>query len=317
MGKQKSKKKQQQPQKAGLSRRQIQKMTKLTRLRRLYGISAEPTPSQIAFVATDDGKGIKAVPVYGAEVKTPSAPSKYLRKMRIPKYGVAIAKKPTIASLAAKLVAASSQEVLASLGVKILEVSDQPEMVHSVGRLIADRAVVMAREYVVAGISGGGGRINAGGIIDSIGRTGLDLEISPSGEVSATVSTKPTRKKTTKKSKKTPASTEAKPAETPSKDGEDAKLEVGHKSVVKRKDGSVSISIDQLNVYITMIHADDMIVSQQTTFNKIEDHKEEIADAVLKKKTDEVTEEGDEKDESEPDDTKKKRKRNGKKKDEK
>lgn len=318
MGKQKSKKKQQQPLKTGLSRRQqAHWLSKMRRLRRLYGITSEPSPSHIAFVATDDGKGIKVVPVYGAVEKKTPAPVRIVRKVRTPKYSVPVVKKPTFATIAAELVRASSREVLASLGGKLLDVSVQPEIVHTVGRMIADRAVVMAKEYVVAGISGGGGRINAGGIIDSIGHTGLDLEISPSGKVSATVSTKTTRKKTSKKSKKASGSEVTSSAEVPSKGGEDTKVEVGHKSVVKRKDGSVSISIQQLNVYITVIHADDMIVSQQTTLTKVEDHKEEIAAAVLQKEPDEVTEEGEEKDDSEPDDAKKKRKRNGKKKDEK
>ena len=279
--------------KSGFSRKQTQKMTKLAQMCRLYGISETPSDNFV-FVQSEDGKYIKAKPNYSAYVKKSVGTNRRLQKARLAKYGIATKQSRTINSVAAQLVTDSSREVLEALGLKNLDVSAQPEIVHTIGRMVATRAVSMAKEFVVAGSAGGKGRIGAGGIIASIARTGLDVEISPSGKVSAKVSTKTTRKNKAKKSSKSSETKVAVPAEVPSKTDGGTIVEVGHKSVVQRKDGSTSIHIDNLNIYITVVHADDMIVSQQSTVYKVESHKDEIAAAVVKKEPDEVIVEDDE-----------------------
>ena len=58
---------------------------------------------------------------------------------------------PHVRTIASRLVEASTQEVIAGLGIEILNISSDTELIHTVGRLVAKRAVSMAKEYVAAG----------------------------------------------------------------------------------------------------------------------------------------------------------------------
>lgn len=184
------------------------------------------------------------------------------------------------AAIAVQIVKASSREVLLQMGDRLLNVSLQPEIAHTVASMVAGRAVVMAQSFTVPSSPGGGAQISRG-LIESIGRTGLDVEIGPSGKVSAKVCTKSSGKLSglIKNSIK-------------QNEGERVdKVDVGRKSVIRRKDGSTIVHIDNLQVYITVLHADEMIVTENTTIAKVEEHEEEIVKAIACKEADEEIDE--------------------------
>ena len=269
--------------KGGFSRKQLQK---LTRLRRLHGIPTDQ-PYHIEFVPSEDGQGIKAVPVYGVEVKKAILMAKKVTRVQLAKKYISV--KPARHSIASVIVEASSKDVLARLGVSLADVQVKPEIAHVVGKLVAARAIGMAKGYMAAGGPAGGGRMGAGGIIDSIGRTGLEVEVSPSGEVSTKVSTKTTRRKRAKKTQ-APASAEV-PAEIPAKKDDKPRVEVGHKAVIKAKDGTTTIIIENLNVYITATLVEEMYVNPERVYHQLNGELKEITGAIIEKPADEEKDE--------------------------
>lgn len=280
--------------KGGFGKKKIQEMTQLTRLRRLYGIPAAE-PYQIRFVPTEDAQGIKAVPVYRAAIKKAVILSKKLAGVKLgQKYAVT---KPAGHAIASVIVETSSREVLQGLGVSLMDVQVKPEIVHAVGKLVAARAIGMAKDYMAAGSPSGGGRMGAGGIIASIGRTGLEVEVGPSGKVSAKVSTKATRKKLAKNAE-APARVEV-PADVSVKKDDRTKVEVGHKAVIKAKDGTTTIIIENLNVYITANLVEEMYVNPERVYHQLNGELEEITGAIMEKPADEEKEENQEGEEQE------------------
>lgn len=226
----------------GLSRKKLQQLTKLTRLRRKAGITCDPQ-SIFGFVQTAGRKDVEVVRIEGVSI----APKvgvvrrvKLTRPVVLPTYKSA-------SSIASVMVKASSQQVMEALGIRILEplgkpeVLITPEIAHSVGKLVATRAVCLASEYVAAGSHGGGGRVSRGGIIGAIGRSGVDVAISPEGEVSATVTSKPTKKRKAPKTKKTADTSTKVPEET--KKGTKSVSEDGATTVIKGADGTTIIHI--------------------------------------------------------------------------
>lgn len=201
------------------------------------------------------------------------------------------------AAIAVQLVKASSREVLLKMGDRLLNVPVQPEIAYTVASKVAGRAVVMAQSFTVPSSPGGGAQISRG-LIESIGRTGLDVEISPSGKVSAKVTTKPSVK----------PSRLIKKSSMQNKAGRLDQVNVGRKSVVRRNDGSTIVHIEKLEVYITVVHADEMIVTENTTIAKVEEHEEEIVKAIACKEADEEIDEteddteGDDEDSEDKDD---------------
>lgn len=201
--------------------------------------------------------------------------------------------------LASRLVENSSRSVLQGLGIKLFEMPSDLELAHTVGRLVADRAVNMATGLAaILGPGGRGGRMGAGGLIDSIGSTGLEVEISPTGAVSALVTPKsPARK--SRKSKPTKAASEADPAtctplkQPPTKNQEE-EIKVGHKSVVKHSNGNTTIIIRELNVYIKVVQNDTMIISPKTVNYEMAKHEPQFLSAIESKQPDEVKEDEDE-----------------------
>jgi hypothetical protein len=200
------------------------------------------------------------------------------------------------AAIAVQLVKASSREVLLQMGDRLLNVPVQPEIAHTIANMVAGRAVVMAQSYSAPG--GSGGRRTPHALIESIGRTGLDVEISPSGKVSAKVSAKPSVK----------PSRLIKNSIKQNKGERVDKVDVGRKLVVRRKDGSTVVHIEKLEVHITVVHADEMIVTENTTIAKVEEHEEEIVKAIACKEADEEIDEteddteGDDEDSEDKDD---------------
>lgn len=291
---------------SGLSRKDRQKLLRLTRYPRSFNSLKEQS-----VISYDEARGGIVIRVRTIDDnQAPRWTDRRLQRMKTGKQGVLFPDSHT-SIIASHLVKSSSRSVLSGLAIKLLEAPQDIELVHTVGRLVASRAVSMAREYALTRGVGRSGRLGVKGIIDSIGSTGLDMEISPSGKVSAVVTSKASSSKGRKSSKsrkgksKTssagsrPATSDssvdstvgASPAQRPRTDDDDAKIEVGHKQVIKHSDGSTTIHIDQLSVYITVVQNDTMIVSPKVVNYDVAKHEPQLLSAISRKKADEVVEE--------------------------
>lgn len=153
-----------------------------------------------------------------------------------------------------------------------------------------------------------------GAIIRSIGRTGIEVEVSPSGKVSAKVSAKTGSMRRGKKVE-SPASAEVAAEVSAHKDGK-TEIKVGHKSVIKAKDGTVSIFIDKLQIYITAEVVEEMYVNPERVYHQLNGELEEITGAIMEKPADEETvedQEGEEQEVNSEDENKPKKKKTAKK----
>lgn len=268
--------------KAGLSRRKMIQLTKAARLKSRKTYSGAD-PKVLGIVQTVGSKEVKVVEVKGISIASNVRVAKKYRLVKPP----ALPTQKSANTIATAILQSSTLEVLRSLGIIPLKGKDKPEvtltpeLTGKVGRLVAAHTICMAGDYVAAGSKDGGGRIGAGGIIGSIGRSGVDVVISKEGEVT----TKVTRKSTTSKKKK--ASKDAKtstpdPAEVPKK-GKKKKTAGYSVSTDVQPGGSTTI----FNIHFD-IHIDANIVSQlnvnpQEVKNELAKEIPSLTDIVKKK----------------------------------
>ena len=251
--------------KGGFSRRKLQQLLKLSRLRAKTGFTERPS----GLIAIIQGEGnhdeVKMVEVNGLG----EAPTfKVVKQFKVAKPFTATSYRATH-SMASLLVRRSTQEVMDALGIIPLKTIEKPEVfitpdvVHSVRRLVTTRAISMASEYMAAGSPAGGGSrgggIGPGGIIGTIGRSGVDVEISQSGEVSTKVTPKPARKR---KSKKVDAPAEIEPTEVPSTKKTQPAKEEGLTSVIKDKNGTIIVHI-HFDIHIDANFVNNLNVNPQ------------------------------------------------------
>lgn len=241
--------------KRGLSRRKLQQLTKLTRLRRKIGV---PAGSAGAY-AIIQKEGSRDVEVIKVETVGLNRVTKIVKKYKTVKPFVVRTyqnSKP-VKSIATAMVKTSTQEVMRTLGIIPLEVVAKPEVlitpevIHSVGRLVTKRAISMAHEYVAAGSPGGGGHMGAGGIIGAMSGSGVDVEISSTGEVSATVTRKTTKKSSTGKAAKTGKTTTT----TTKKKGAKADSAEVPTKFIKGKNGTINVFFHiDINIDANIVH---------------------------------------------------------------
>lgn len=236
--------------KGGLSRRKLQQLTRLARIRL---DKVEPIGSD---------RVTKIVKKY-CTVKSLAVPT-----VKPVKY------------IAIDMVKASTHEVIGTLGITPLEIVAKPEVliapevVHSVGRLVTTRAITMAHEYVVAGSADGGGHMGAGGIIGAMSGSGVDVKVSSTGEVSATVTRKSTKKSSTGKSAKT-----GKVTTTTTK-----KTSAGNvpAAVIKDKNGTINVFF-QIDIKIDANIVHQMNVNPQEVKNAFVSDSVSLKDLIQKK----------------------------------
>jgi len=287
----------------GLSRAEKKKLLGMTRyqqfLRRLQGTSDLPHNASFQDIVA---KYIDNEPKKSVVVKIHTNNDTMRFKNRRKALWVSESEK-----LASRLVGDSSRSVIEDLGIKMLEVPNKPELAHVFGQLVAARAVSMAREIVSVGRIGGGGggiaRMGAGNLINSIGSTGLEVEISPSGDVHAVV--KPKSSATCRRRKSMPVQCPAEaepstpsvgtpPEESPVENREE-EIKVGHKLVIKHPNGNTTIYIDKLIFDIKINTNDTMIVSKGSVNVELANHEVQLLSAIESKSPDEMKE-----DENEP-----------------
>ena len=306
----------------GLSRKQIQKLTRLTRLTK-----AKPTYGVRLLVP--DSLDPKPKDVIKVEIKPTQSgcfvvgPSKKLQRVKL---GSRVVGNPAHI-IAATAVEASSKSVLGDLGIKILDVSAKPESVHTLGSLIAAKAIVMATTMGPKGRVGG-----AGGVLASIGRSSIDVAVSPDGEISTSV-VGPARKIGGNVSKpgvryhthvfpsapdggggscKDPAGQAVSTPTTKEKKPRKKKdIEVGETTVIKDKNGITHIHIHSLNLYITADLVQQLNVNPQLVQNVLAEKLTGFAGQVEQKAlaSGQQNIKTSEKDEEEDDDKKKTKKK--------
>lgn len=292
--------------KGGMSRKKLQQLTKLTRLRRKTGISGLPS-ELYGFVHTEGSREVKLIKVEGIHT---DRVVKVVRKYKSVKPFTLPAYKPA-KTLATAMVQSSTQEVMRALGIIPLEkvvaqpeVIITPEVIHSVGRLVATRAVTMAGEYVAASSSGGGGKIGVGGIIGAIGRSGVDVEISSSGEVSATVTPSTTKKRKSKKTTQ-PDKTATGTTTKVSKPEKEKSSSTNNEPtvVIKDKNGTINIFFHiEINIDANVVH--QMNVNSQGVKTDLLSDTITLKD-LIQKKVQELTvaDDKDDKDDNDDDDS--------------
>lgn len=239
----------------GLSRRKLQQLTKLTRLRRKIGVPAG-SAGTYAIVQKEGSRDVEVIKV---ETVGLNRVTKIVKKYKTVKPFVVPTFKTTtpVKSIATDIVKASTQEVMRALGITPLEVLSKPEVlitpevVHSVSRLVSTRAITMAHEYVAAGSPDGGGHMGAGGIIGAMSGSGVDVKISSTGEVSATVTRKSTKKSSTGKSAKT-----GKATTTTSKKKDTIASATGvPTTVIKDKNGTINVFFQfEIKIDANIVH---------------------------------------------------------------
>lgn len=206
-------------------------------------------------------------------------------------------------TIAFMLVGDSCRAVLGKMGPHLLEVSAHPELTHTVGKLVAKRAVRMAKDYVAMGSPRRGHlrRLSVNNIINSIGQMGIEVEISSTGEISTTVDFPTTRyrQNRTEKAAAEAIDTDLESVEEvvapagsdDSNDDTSTQIEVGHKEVFKRKDGTTTIIIESLNVYMTILNVEDMVVDAKQVNYHVARHGKDIQAAIEAKEPDRVIDE--------------------------
>ena len=239
------------------------------------------------------------------------------------KYRIKTAAKPErkIASLA---VEASTQRVIDSLGIKILDVPHKPETVHTLGTMIAAEAITMARTMAPTG------RIGGGSVLASIGRSSIDFSVGPTGVVVASSrSSKSSGIPTVGKTGKVifPASPDSgssggsgvTPVEVPSTKKKTKKgngLDVGETVIIKDEHGVTHFHIQTLNVYITADLVQQLNVNPQTVQNILASKLKGLSETVengkqsqLEDKEKKAEKETDEEEDDDKKKTKKKKKK--------
>lgn len=299
--------------KRGLSRRKLQQLTKLTRLRRKIGVPAG-SAGAYAIIQKEGSRDVKLIKV---DAIGPDRVTKIVRKYKTIKPFVVPTFNTTkpVKSIAIDMVKASTQEVMLALGITPLEIVAKPEVlitpevIHSVGRLVTTRAITMAHEYVVAGSPDGGGNMGAGGIIGAMSGSGVDVKISSTGEVSATVTRKSTKKSSTGKSAKT-----GKVTTTTSKK-KDAKTSATNvpATVIKDKNGTINVFF-QIDIKIDANIVHQMNVNPQEVKTAFVSDSVSLRDLIQKKvselmSVDHKDDENDENDEGGENKPKKKKKK--------
>lgn len=303
-----------------LSRKKLQQLTRLARITKAkptYGVRVL-VPDNLMQEVSDGIIKVEIKPAQsGFVVKGP------VRKLQKVKLGPKILGNPAHI-IAATAVEASSKSVLGDLGIKILDVSAKPESIHTLGSLIAAKAIVMATTMGPKGRVGG-----IGGVLASIGRSSVDVAVSPEGEVSASVGG-PDRNVggTSRRSAgryhthvfpsaldgggacKDPAGgVVSVPTKKEKKPRKKQDIEVGETTVIRDKQGVTHIHIHSLNVYITADLVQQLNVNPQLVQNVLAEkltgitaqvEQNALASSQKKAKTSE-------KDEEEDDDKKKKK----------
>lgn len=234
---------------AGLSRKQIQRLTRQTRIKRfttgsrllpeIYGSETPDGTIKIELKSTRSGLVV-------AGKSHERLPIAKLATKRI------FASTTTAHKCAAIAVEASTKEIFESLGINVLRgmAVAPPEVVHKVGKLVATRAISMAGELMAVGSPDGGGHrghgvsVGVGRIIDAIGHSGVEVSINSDGEVSA--------KATPKKPKKKKTSKPAKTKESKTEDNE--KTPTGKSEVTTTKDGLTSVIKEGSNPIIINLY---------------------------------------------------------------
>ena len=186
--------------------------------------------------------------------------------------------------IAFDIVELSCKDVLAEYGVNRIDVLVKPEIVHAVGKLIAAHAIDMVKECTAAGNLEGAG-CDASSIIDTIGRIGFELEFSPYGELSFKVNTITTRRIFNQSIANVACAAEIE--DEPTKKDDKSEIEVGHKAVIKTKDGTTTIIIEKLNVYITANLVEEMYINPERVYHQLNGELKEITDAIIAKPADE------------------------------
>lgn len=187
--------------------------------------------------------------------------------------------------IALDIVELSCKDVLEEFELKHVDILVKPEIVHTVGKLVATHAISMVKDCTAAGMLDDAG-CDASDIIDTIGRIGFELELSPYGELSPKVNmiippgifNQPIEKV---------AACAADIEDEPVKGDDKSKVEVGHKAVIKAKDGTTTIIIEKLNVYITANLVEEMYVNPERVYHQLNGELKEITGAIIEKSADE------------------------------
>lgn len=302
--------------KGGFGRKQIQKLSRWVKIRRIasgskflpdlymYGLPDDP-----AIKADEEMALIKAAPkptVLIGRYKPGLLTERYKAKTQLGN--------GTIQVIVSKAVEASSKTVIDDLGVKLLDVSAKPESVHTLGTMIAAKAIVMARDSMPGSVSGG--------VLSSIGRSSIDLSVSPEGVVTASIG-HPSKKGGGKpgagfRTRVFPAAPNGGPDGIVVTPGEEVSvpkkttrkkkdIEVGETTVIKDEHGVTHIHIHSLNLYITAELVQQLNVNPQLVQNVLADKLAELRETLQKNALPKKDTEEDEEDEEE------KKKKKGKK----
>lgn len=184
--------------------------------------------------------------------------------------------------IALDIVELSCEDTLAEFEVIPIDVLVKPEIVHTVGKLVAAHAIGIVNDCAAGNLEGAG--CNASDIIDLIGRVGFELELSPYGEFSSKVNMiTPHRNSNRSINKVACAADEEELAKKDCKN----KVEVGHKAVIKAEDGTTTIIIEKLNVYITANLVEEMYVNPERVYHQLNGELKEITGAIIEKPADE------------------------------
>ena len=278
--------------KGGLSRRQLQQMNKYTRLRRIYS-GSKLLPGIYTYMSPEELEMKKielqlqtGMPIVVRGVAGKKGAQKQKLQSRILRLG-----QKNSFIMATKAVEASTERVIGDLGVKILDVSAKPESVHTLGKMIAAKAIIMAST------DGPKGRIGVGGVLASIGRKSIDVSVSPTGEISGPVTIGSVKKGSGPSLPRGgggyfPSAPDGgssgkvvAPVEGPSSKETKRKkdIEVGKTTIVKDEHGVTHIHIHSLNVYITADLVQQLNVNPQLVQNVLSQELTSLGEIVEKK----------------------------------
>lgn len=266
----------------GLSRSQVPKMTKSTRLTRLSGIRRISTSP---LVTDRDSTGLVKIEV------TPCSTGRYTpgrysivkhdsrkpHKIQLDRFFAAQQSKLST-TIAASLVKDCTLQVMQEVGIHRLadivrpETIITPKIAHSLGQIVATRVIGMAGEFIAVGSAEGGGssrrgriggciggrigssrggRLGTGAISEIIGSSDVEVSISSDGEISTTVT--PHKKSKKKVDKPVENSAIDVTKKEPSNDVKPA-VEESSEIIFKEKNGTIIIHLH--------VHIDAQTINQ-------------------------------------------------------
>ena len=199
-----------------------------------------------------------------------------------------------IAAIAEHAVRVSMRDVAIKLGPKVLYEA-RPETCHTVGHLVATRAVKVATKHMPGGIP-------RQAVIDAIGRTSVDYSVDASGHVSAGVKSSAFSRKRINVGDDDDAPTAVRRLCARRKKPH-VSFSTKGRTVTRDSKGKVSVVIGTLNIYLNIdadiIHQVNTSAGPQEVKEFVSDNVESLVEAVCKDISEEEYKDDGEKEEEE------------------